>query len=179
MRKLSCDKRGCKRAVYYVEEGCEGIETELCKKHGDIQTLKTDIPHKIKYLKSRIRQITKELKCQNSKEGHTFPPPPPEPKENKDGSLTYNVRTTDTYNFMNGTPHTCTKCGFTYWDPQGVFNMNGNSITNIGDLAIQVDVPKLVFNVPEQTILGGSTIPPAPLPITYTKKDSMGIYSDD
>jgi len=153
MRKLSCDKRGCKRAVYYVEEGCEGIEEELCKRHGDELTLKVTLPNKIKYLNKKIKTIRQQLRCQKSKEGHKFPPPKTEQeppwKSDHDakGGLIYGVSTLSTMSMFNGTSHTCTKCGFTYWDPSGILNFSTTNI-NFADSLKQIKVPELKYTSP-------------------------------
>jgi len=150
LRKLSCDTDNCKKLVYYVEESCEGIDLAYCKKHGDDYQINTIMPDWIKLLKSKIRSARKHLKCQNSKEGHKFPPPPAENPLQKHDSLIYGVSTLSTMSMLNGTEHTCTKCGFTYWDPSSIlnFNINENSITNIGDVLPKIDVPRLVYTSP-------------------------------
>lgn len=152
MRKLSCDKDGCKRAVYYVEEACDGIEQELCKKHGDEYTIKESLPGKICYLKHEIRKTSKRLKCQNSKDGHTFPPfesqkPPWESNHDAKSDTYIDLAASSTFSFMTGYPHTCTKCGYTYYDPSGLLNISELSF-NVADTLQEIDTPKLVMNLP-------------------------------
>ena len=137
MRNLSCDEDGCKKLVYYIEDGYDGIEQAYCKKHGEEHLINEEYPSEIKHLKSTIRTIQKQVKCQNSKEGHIFPPPPkPKPQKIIDAQnptdTQIEIATSGTFSLWSGDSHTCIKCGFTYNDPRGTISWRNNDITNIG-----------------------------------------------
>ena len=141
MNHLECDKDGCKRLVYYVEWACDGMEYAFCKQHGDEFLINEQYPNRIKYLMSRIRKTSKQIKCQNSREGHTFPPPP-KPKlhkiadAQKPADFYFDVASSDTMAWGGGASHACSKCGFTYHEPMPMYDFN---ISDIGSIEFKVN----------------------------------------
>jgi len=137
--ELTCEEDFCKNKPYYEEYSCDGPEF-YCRKHGNIIIL-ANLKDRLKNTKAEIRTTAKQIKCQNSKEGHTFPPPPKIDNP-------WEISTSGSLDFMHGTPHTCTKCDYTYYDPSGILNISDVSF-NVSENFKQIDIPELVCNIPE------------------------------
>jgi len=165
MLQLECDNDGCKGKPIFIEYECDGA-TIFCRNHGNMQIMK-DLNYRVKHLTSKIKTTRRHLQCQNSEEGHVFPPPPSSNLylDGVDDNTYMSVSTSATLDFMGGTPHKCTKCGYTYYDPSGLLNISDISF-HVGGTLKEIDLPELKFNIPSE---------PANRPILKTPDEPSGL----
>ena len=140
MREIFCDKKGCKRHATFVDEGCDGIHMQLCRKHYEEFMLNDYIPRQINYLDTRVFDLTRQIECGLSEAGHKF--------ENleKPQKIWNAQHPADGYEFNNtdldmnasigGPVHTCVKCGYRYHEPGGEIRLG-----NIEKIEFRTTIP--------------------------------------
>lgn len=116
--KINCD--GCDKFLCYgfIEHAFDaGFLCGPCRKKAWMM----DAPDKIKDLQRIIKDVKKQLACQNSPEGHDYE------------DITSQV-------LCMGITYQCTKCGHTYTKPfQMSWHLTDNDITNIDRIGFKVN----------------------------------------